>query len=119
MSPGVSASPGPGDEGTPSSTVGAVNNVIGIEGWILLVVTLALLAIKIFALVTSLGFSPQHYTAADKLTKQAWVAILGLGVLANMLFLSNPIGLLNIAFTIATFVYLADVRPALKGLHQR
>jgi hypothetical protein len=102
-----------------SSTVGAVDNVIGIEGWVLLVVTLALLAVKIFALVTSLGFSPQHYQAADKLTKPAWVAILGLGVLANVLFLSNPIGLLNIAFTIATFVYLADVRPALQGLHQR
>ena len=97
----------------------AVNNVIGIEGAILLAVTLVLLAIKIFALVTALGFSQQHYQAADKLTKQAWVAILGLSVVANMVFLSQPIGLLNIAFTIATFVYLADVRPALKGLHQR
>ena len=99
--------------------MGAVNNVIGIEGPILLAVTLTMLVIKIFALVTSLGFSPQHYQAADKLTKPAWVAILGLGVLANMLFLAEPIGLLNLAFTIATFVYLADVRPALQGLHQR
>ena len=27
--------------------------------------------------------------------------------------------LINLAFTIAAFVYLADVRPALRSLHQR
>ncbi|MGH3346570.1 MAG: DUF2516 family protein [Nocardioides sp.] len=96
-----------------------MENVIGLQGMVLLVVTLTLLGIKIFALVTALGFSPQHYQAADKLTKPAWVAILGLGVAANVLLLGDPIGLLNLAFTIATFVYLADVRPALRGLHQR
>lgn len=97
----------------------AVENVFQLQGMILLAVTLALLGIKIFALVTALGFSPQHYEAAGKLTKPAWVAILGLGVAANVILLGSPIGLINLAFTIATFVYLADVRPALKGLHQR
>lgn len=97
----------------------AVENVIQLQGLVLLAVTLVLLSVKIFALVTALGFSPQHYQAADKLTKPAWVAILGLGVAANVLLLGNPIGLLNLAFTIAAFVYLADVRPALRGLHQR
>lgn len=85
----------------------------------MLVVALVLLAVKIFALVTSLMFSPEHYRAADKLTKQAWVAILGLGVVAAVLLPSSPLGLLNLAFTIAALVYLADVRPAIKSLHQR
>ncbi|HEX6150278.1 DUF2516 family protein [Nocardioides sp.] len=96
-----------------------MENVIALQGMVLLVVTLALVAIKIFALVTALGFSPQHYEAAGKLTKPAWVAILGLAVAANVILLGSPIGLVNLAFTIATFVYLADVRPALQGLHQR
>jgi hypothetical protein len=96
-----------------------VQNVIALQGMILLVITVVLLGIKIFALVTALGFTPQHYEAAGKLTKPAWVAILGLAVAANVILLGSPIGLVNLAFTIATFVYLADVRPALQGLHQR
>jgi hypothetical protein len=96
-----------------------VQNVFALQGMILLVITVVLLGIKIFALVTALGFSPQHYEAAGKLTKPAWVAILGLAVAANVILLGSPIGLVNLAFTIATFVYLADVRPALRGLHQR
>ncbi len=89
-----------------------------IEGGLLLVVSLALLALKIFALVTALMFSPDHYRAADKLTKPAWVAILGIGVAAQIL-MPDVRSLINLAFTIAVFVYLADVRPALSGLRQR
>jgi hypothetical protein len=95
-----------------------VPNVFQIEGGLLLVVSLALLALKIFALVTALMFSPDHYRAADKLTKPAWVAILGIGVAAQIL-MPDVRSLINLAFTIAVFVYLADVRPALSGLRQR
>ena len=59
-----------------------VPDVFQIEGSLLLLVSLVLLAVKIFALVTALMFSPDHYRAADKLTKPAWVAILGIGVAA-------------------------------------
>lgn len=99
--------------------MGAVPNVFQLEGIILLVATLLLIGVKIFALVTSLMFSPEHYRAADKLTKQAWVAILGLGVVAAVLLVGSPLNLLNLVFAIAAFVFLADVRPALRGLHQR
>ena len=88
------------------------------EGYLMLAITLALIAVKIFALVTSLMFTPDHYRAADKLTKPAWVAILAIGVAVQLLF-PTPAHLLNIAFTIAALVYLADVRPALSSLHQR
>ena len=37
----------------------------------MLVVALTFLAVKIFALVTALMFSPEHYRAADKLTAKA------------------------------------------------
>jgi hypothetical protein len=95
-----------------------VLNVIDIEDWAMVAISLALLAVKIYAFATALMFSTEHYRAADKLTKPAWVAILGVGVVAQLL-LGKPISLINLAFTIATLVYLADVRPALRGLHQR
>lgn len=94
-------------------------NVFDIQNSVMLVVALVLLAVKIFALVTSLMFTPEHYRAADKLSKPTWVAILGLGVAANLLLPASPMNLLNLAFTIAAFVFLADVRPALSGLRQR
>ena len=106
-------------EGGAGAYAGGVANVFEIEGTILLVVTLVMIGVKIFALVTSLMFTPDHYRAADKLTKPAWVAILGLGVAAAVLLVGSPLGLLNLAFAIAAFVFLADVRPALRGLHQR
>ena len=93
-------------------------NVFEIEGSIFIVISLVLLAVKIFAFVTALMFSPDHYRAADKLTKPAWVAILGLAVAAQVL-MPDVRSLINLAFTIAAFVYLADVRPALRSLHQR
>ena len=73
-----------------------------------------LLGVKIYAFVNSLMFSAESYVAANKLTKPAWAIILGLGLVLQVLMAgSSPINLINLAFTIAAFVYLADVRPAL------
>ena len=83
-----------------------------------LVVAFVLLVVKIFAFVNSLMHSNEEYEAAGKLTKTAWTLILGLGVVVQLL-LGGPLGLLNIGFTIAAFVYLADVRPAIAGLRRR
>lgn len=83
-----------------------------------LVVAFVLLVVKIFAFVNSLMHSNEEYEAAGKLTKTAWSLILGLGVVVQLL-LGGPLGLLNIVFTIAAFVYLADVRPAISGLRRR
>lgn len=94
-------------------------NFFELQGWLMLALFFALLAVKGFAFVTSLMFPAEAYEAAGKLTKVAWAAILGLGFVAHLLFSGNPIGLINIAFTIAAFVYLADVRPALRSLTRR
>lgn len=83
----------------------------------MLVIFFVLLAVKIFAFGSSLTFSSEAYHAAGKLTKPAWCIILGLGVVLQMI--GSPIGIISIAFTIAAFVYLADVRPALAGLRRR
>ena len=45
----------------------------------MLAVLFILLAVKIFAFVSALMYSTESYRAANKLTKPAWCAILGLG----------------------------------------
>ena len=87
------------------------------ESMFMLIVDLVLMAVKIFAFVNSLMYSAEAYSAANKLTKPAWTIILGLGVLVQIV-LGGPL-FLSIAFTIAAFVYLADVRPALASLTRR
>lgn len=83
-----------------------------------LVVAFVLLTVKIFAFVNSLLHPAEAYEAAGKLTKTAWNLILGLAVIVQLL-LGGPLDILNIVFTIAAFVYLADVRPALNGMRRR
>ena len=86
---------------------------------LMLIVELVLLVVKIFALVSCLSYSAEAYSAANKLTKPAWAIILGLGVVVQLVLGGGPIGLINLAFTVAALVYLADVRPALRSLTRR
>lgn len=79
---------------------------------------LALLTVKVWAFVDALTRSAQAYVAAGKLTKQAWMLILGLTLASTLLFRST-FGLLSIAGTVAAFVYLLDVRPALASVTRR
>jgi hypothetical protein len=94
-----------------------MTGVFQFESTVALVVSFALLAVKIFAFGSALLYSSAAYEAAGKLTKAAWCAILGLSVALSFI----PIGglFLVLASTIAAFVYLADVRPALAGLTRR
>jgi hypothetical protein len=92
-------------------------DIFQVEGTVMLIVFFVLLAVKIYAFASSLFFSSESYVAAGKLTKPAWCIILGLGAVLQVV--GSPIGILSIAFTIAAFVYLADVRPALAGLTRR
>ena len=55
---------------------------------------------------------------ADKLTKPAWLLILGLGLAAHML-IWNPISLLNLLGTVAAIVYIVDARPVMRSLTRR
>ncbi|HET8959810.1 DUF2516 family protein [Nocardioides sp.] len=92
-------------------------SAFAVESYLVFALFLALMAVKVFALVSSLLFSTESYRAADKLTKPAWCAILGLGLACQFLF--SPLNFINLAFTIAALVYLADVRPALASLTRR
>ena len=93
--------------------------VFEVEGAISFAISLLLIVIKAFCFVSSLMYSAEAYSAADKLTKPAWCAILGLGLAAQLLLMSSPLNIIHLAFTIAALVYLFDVRPALGELTRR
>lgn len=94
-------------------------NVFVLEHWISLVLLVGLTAVKAFAFVNAVTFSSAAYEAAGKLTKPAWLAILGLGLGTQLLLAGSPTSLIHLVFTIAAFVYLADVRPALAEMTRR
>jgi hypothetical protein len=94
-------------------------SLLGIPSTVMLVVYVLLLAVKLFAFISALTFSTEHYRAAGKWTKQGWCILLGFAVLLQVVPGLVPLTFVNLAFTIAAFVYLADVRPALSSLRRR
>jgi hypothetical protein len=87
------------------------------EGYVQLAVFFVLLVIKIFAFANALLYSAESYLAADKLNKPTWCILLGVAVVLQLLPL--PLMIVNLALTVVSLVYLADVRPALAGLRRR
>jgi Protein of unknown function (DUF2516) len=96
-----------------------VLDVFTLEGYTMVLVEIGLLAVKIYAFVSSLRFSDQAYRAAGKLNKATWTIVLGLGVVAQVVLAGSPLNLINLAMTVAALVYLADVKPALGSLTRR
>lgn len=81
----------------------------GVAGVVLDVVFWAVLAANVFAFVHAALQRPDAYTATDKLTKPAWLGILGVAAL-----LSWVLGVTGMAISaVAAGVYLVDVRPRL------
>jgi hypothetical protein len=83
-----------------------------VMGW----VALALLVVKLWALVDAAVRPARAFPAVDKLTKAAWLWILGLAFVADLVL---PNMLLMLAGTVAAFVYLLDVRPAVASVTRR
>jgi hypothetical protein len=79
---------------------------------LLLVLGVGVAALKLWALIDACVRPAPAYVLNGKLTKPAWVAILLLAVLLSLTGVLNILGLLGV---IAAAVYLADVRPALRG----
>jgi hypothetical protein len=73
-----------------------------------LVISLATLTIKVWALVDAITRPPVAFVAAEKQTKQFWLIVLGVAVLVT------PLGFLSIIGLVAAIVYLVDVRPAVR-----
>jgi hypothetical protein len=89
-----------------------------LQGGVTLIASVVLLGVKIFAFVDALARRPEAFVATGKMTKPAWLLILGLSAVAALLF-PQPIGFLSIIGTVASFVYLLDVRPAIVEVTRR
>ena len=87
--------------------------------WVItLVIAWAGALIAVFAVVDAVSRRADAYAAADKQTKGTWVgitvacgAVMGLGVVSPLF---EPPGLLWLAASVGTLVYLLDVRPRLR-----
>lgn len=93
-------------------------HVFGFESTVTTVAILALGAVKVWALIDALTRRPDAFVAADKLTKPAWLTFLGLALVTHLIF-PSPVGILSLVGTVAAFVYLLDVRPALASVSRR
>lgn len=91
---------------------------LGFESLVMEIAFFALMAVKVYALIDALIRPAEAYVAAGKLTKPAWLLILGLTVVSSLLW-SSPLGLLSIAGTVGAFVYLLDAKPALISVTRR
>lgn len=88
------------------------------QGYVMLVLTLAALALEVFAFVHALRTRPDAFVAAGKRTKQFWMAVTGVAILLGFVSLGG-LGFLAIVGVVAAGVYLADVRPAVETVQGR
>lgn len=80
-------------------------------GYLALALSVILLCVKVFALIDCVRRRPYDFELAGTLQKNAWLVILGLSVVVHLIFVgSGPLGLLNLAGTVAALVYLAQLR---------
>jgi hypothetical protein len=92
--------------------------VFQIQNAFMLVATLVVFVVQAWAFVDAVSHRPEAFVAADKLTKPAWLIILGLALVAHMLIWS-PVSFLNLAGAVAAIVYVVDARPALRAVTRR
>jgi hypothetical protein len=76
---------------------------------LLLVISVALFALKAFALADCVGRKPGEFVVLNTMQKSGWLVILGLGLGVHLLWW-YPLSLLNLVGTVAAAVYLAQVR---------
>ena len=93
-------------------------NVFAIQGSIQLVVSVVLFGFQAWAFLDATFRRPDAFVAADKLTKPAWMIILGIALVAHLL-IWNPVSFLNLIGAVAAIVYIVDARPAMQALTRR
>lgn len=92
------------------------SGLAGAQGLVLLVLGLVALGLQGFALIDAIRQRSDAFTAAGKLTKKLWTIILGVAVALGFVSLQGPLNIFNLLAVVAAGVYLADVRPALRGV---
>jgi len=81
-----------------------------LDGYILFALWCLGIPVGAYAFFHALVQRSDAFTAAEKLTKPAWLGITGAGLLLLVLF-RGPLTLFWLVGLIAVLVYLVDVRP--------
>ncbi|MEU5794842.1 MULTISPECIES: DUF2516 family protein [unclassified Streptomyces] len=76
------------------------------------ILKIVLMALAAFALVDAAVRREDAFRAADKQNKVFWLIILGIALVASVIF--SVLAILPIAGAVASIVYIVDVRPALR-----
>ena len=87
-----------------------------VQAFVILLLGLGSLGLTGFAALDAVRRPAQHFPAVGRLSKAAWLGILGAAFLLAIVLLFNPLGFLNVAGVIAAGIYLADLRPKLKAM---
>lgn len=90
-------------------------NILGqAQGLVLLVLWIAVMVVLAISLLDAIRQPAQAFPAVGRLSKPAWLAILGVGL--ALTFVAQPLGLLWIISAIAGIVYLVDTKPKLRQI---
>ena len=81
---------------------------------VLLVLTVAAFALTAYSFVDALRRPAAAFEYAGKKTKTFWSILLGVALALAFVSIGGQVGLLVILSVVASGVYLADVRPAVK-----
>ena len=96
------------------SASGYAGEVFGLNNALLSLLSLAIVVVQGWALVDCVLRPAKAFEAAGKLTKPAWLAITAIALGVGLLF--GPLGIFGLAATVASIVYLVDVRPAVRQI---
>jgi cytochrome c biogenesis protein CcdA len=89
------------------------NGLIHGLGTVLSFILLAVIVLKAVVLVDAAVRREDAYRAAGKMTKQGWLIILTIALVADLL-VGGITSIFTIVGTVAAIVYWVDVRPAVK-----
>lgn len=98
---------------------GRVNPLFYLDTWILFGLYVIAIPVGGYAFVHALMQRSDAFTAADKMTKRAWLGITGAGLVVLAIFqggLGSSGALFWLAGLIAVLVYIVDVKPAVVGV---
>jgi beta-lactamase regulating signal transducer with metallopeptidase domain len=90
-----------------------VDLLFNLDRYIMLACWIAGIPVGAYAFIHAIRCRPDAFTAADKLTKPAWLAITGGGTALLVICQGGPMTLVWVIGLIAVLVYLVDVRPSL------
>lgn len=91
-----------------------MSTISSAQGVVLLVLTVAAFGMTAYAFVDALRRPAAAFEYASKKTKTFWSVLLGVALALVFVSIGRPVGLLLILSVVASGVYLADVRPAVR-----